>query len=1201
MWINPEVNLPEALLEAQQAGELVVFAGAGVSVGWPSSLPDFRRLTDQVSAGSLARDTDEPDDRYLGRLEAQGIDVTGRTRSILAAPGSAPTALHRGLLSLFSTRGNVRIVTTNFDPHLSTAAKELFPEGVETYFAPALPLGRDFHGIVYLHGALAKPDRPLVLTDREFGRAYLSDGWATRMLVDMFSRYTVLFVGYSHRDPVMTYLARSLVTGTRPRFAFSSPGEEQERWWSFLGVNPVTFPLRSAGDRYGALTDAISDWGMHAHMGALDHEARIRTLVEYPPPLEQESTSYLEAALHNPIRRRFFLAHARSPEWLDWADQRGLLDRLFTGSVESAHESYEIAQWFANRFAIEHPANALDLVRRKGPDLGWDLWQALARELAFKEPHPVGDVFGAWIAVLCQTAHPRWARPFGGFLLQSCAWPDDRTAALLLFEFLSRPRLKLEQRWPTQSSAHPTVHIAGEIGLASEEYELRTGWDKFFAPHVAELYDVLGPVITGHLNHAHTLLHVLGSATATWDPMSFRRSAIEAHPQDAMPGEFGFLVDAGRDVIEWLVRHRPTEGTALQNQWAAAASPLLRRLSVHALTEHPTLQPDDALQEVERRGWLYAFQLKHEVFRLLERWYPEASARARSRLIRHSMKASAQQDDEDADEREIREYSRYNLAVWLRQIAPDCAATERHFNRLQQSHPEFAPRTHPDLDHWSEGATWGDPTASGAVEEILLLPADEQLKFLTTFRGERHPWAGPKRGGLLEAVREASTRSFEWGWGLALVLERRADWSSDLWEPLLRAWGEGTRTDAEWEMVFGLLERTHRLDSLQEPITHLLEAVLDRRREDFPPAFLVSIERIADRLAAQPDQSNPEANRGDASWLTAAINHPSGRLTLVWLRTLAARRAAAGESWGGLATDYRRRFEGHIRADGYGAEMGRVALASQTLALFSADPEWTRAHLLPLFDWTADVHEAARMWHGFLTWGQWNESLFKEMLPSLIDSFEHADAELAPVADGLVARLAGAALHSATDPLKSGWLLRFVRDASPDIRVRWASRLSFALSDLDPSAAAAAWDRWIEEFWSLRLTGVPRPLSAEERTTMAEWPLSLGEAFPNAVDKVCAAPVPRSEHNTLLYRLRKNDLTARYPTAAARLISHVIAGASRLDYECAFVEEAVRNAAASGADREVLLEICEHMARVSCRNAAALRAFVLSSPEDSGR
>ncbi len=45
-----EIEFPESLIEAQKRGTLVVFAGAGVSMGPPANLPSFENLADEVAA-----------------------------------------------------------------------------------------------------------------------------------------------------------------------------------------------------------------------------------------------------------------------------------------------------------------------------------------------------------------------------------------------------------------------------------------------------------------------------------------------------------------------------------------------------------------------------------------------------------------------------------------------------------------------------------------------------------------------------------------------------------------------------------------------------------------------------------------------------------------------------------------------------------------------------------------------------------------------------------------------------------------------------------------------------------------------------------------------------------------------------------------------------------------------------------------------
>jgi integrase len=67
MRINKEVDLPEALVSAHRAGRLVIFAGAGISMGSPSNLPDFERLADMISGGTLTRTQGEPLDMFLGK------------------------------------------------------------------------------------------------------------------------------------------------------------------------------------------------------------------------------------------------------------------------------------------------------------------------------------------------------------------------------------------------------------------------------------------------------------------------------------------------------------------------------------------------------------------------------------------------------------------------------------------------------------------------------------------------------------------------------------------------------------------------------------------------------------------------------------------------------------------------------------------------------------------------------------------------------------------------------------------------------------------------------------------------------------------------------------------------------------------------------------------------------------------------------
>ncbi|MBQ5497383.1 MAG: hypothetical protein IIT71_02290, partial [Acetobacter sp.] len=67
----------EVLLKAISNDELVVFAGAGVSMGKPSNLPDFKQLTKEIARNTGDEPTN-PLDRFLGKLVDKGVKVHKR-------------------------------------------------------------------------------------------------------------------------------------------------------------------------------------------------------------------------------------------------------------------------------------------------------------------------------------------------------------------------------------------------------------------------------------------------------------------------------------------------------------------------------------------------------------------------------------------------------------------------------------------------------------------------------------------------------------------------------------------------------------------------------------------------------------------------------------------------------------------------------------------------------------------------------------------------------------------------------------------------------------------------------------------------------------------------------------------------------------------------------------------------------------------
>jgi len=397
------VDFPEPLLNALRDGRLVVFAGAGVSMGPPARLPSFRKLAEKVAEGT-GKPVTEPEDRFLGQLEDDGVRVHQRAANILQPDSLEPNALHRNLLRLFQETGPVRIVTTNFDCLFEQAAEkeDLFKTQLKVFEAPALPPGSRLEGVVHLHGSVKEPEE-MVLTHRDFGRAYLTeeDGWARRFLVSLFANYTVLFVGYSHNDTIMTYLTPSLPPdGGEKRFALvGSTSNDLDRWHR-MGIEAIVFPQENKSDFTG-LDRGVKGLADFRRRGVIGWQQEIARIAEGEPPMiDGEDSHTIDHALTSVELTRFFVIAATSPKWIGWLDDRGRLKRLFIeGELEERDRI--LCGWLAVRFARTHSDELFSVICRRYGKLNRHLWRSLVFQLDYIKKNPLDPhTLSQWVHIL---------------------------------------------------------------------------------------------------------------------------------------------------------------------------------------------------------------------------------------------------------------------------------------------------------------------------------------------------------------------------------------------------------------------------------------------------------------------------------------------------------------------------------------------------------------------------------------------------------------------------------------------------------------------------------------------------------------------------------------------------------------------------------------------------------------------------------
>jgi hypothetical protein len=553
-------------------------------------------------------------------------------KKLIGHPNSEPTELHKHLIRLFPDAEQIRIVTTNFDRHFTTAALELGITGVNQFNAPALPLGSDFSGIVHLHGSVDGRDRDLVLTDRDFARAYITEGWARRLLVQLFEKWVVLFVGFSHEDTVLEYLARGLPP--RPvseRFALVQEGDDASRWIS-RGTKPVTYPTDyCAANAHQSLTDSVARWLEVINTGSLDHAVRIQDLARDGVPIrETEDEDYLRYIIQTPAHLSEFCSAAIDAEWVRWGNDHGLLDPIFDPCAAFEENERILADWWASLFV---DANTFDemlrLLAQRGSTLHSVSWSQLVRKLIHsydKLPYRVRERL---VFVLLQTHRPGIATSLFDLLLTKLKMPEDSRIAIAVFGHMFDPvpaftdasNSSLSDPWLLRGVDKTYAGFVGEQ------------WESILHPNIELLALPLVTITTRALQQIASFHSVHHGVDGIVDHTSIARSAIEPHEQDERRGAIDVLIDTARDSGQWLACNRPDVGRSLIELWVASPVPILRRLAVHCKGLVEDDDSDDTLNWSLEKDLVYQYPYKHEVFQLLMRKYPIASREARIRFL----------------------------------------------------------------------------------------------------------------------------------------------------------------------------------------------------------------------------------------------------------------------------------------------------------------------------------------------------------------------------------------------------------------------------------------------------------------------------------------------------------------------------------------------------------------------------------------
>ncbi len=1140
-----------------------------------------------------------------------GVPVHSRTKQIIGRSTSQPNDLHNVIAALAALSPNPKIVTTNFDLHLESAFKYHFPSiPFDIYSGPALPVGSRFQGLVHLHGSIEQDPKELILTDSDFGRAYLTEGWARRFLRELFGRFTVLFIGYSHEDTVLTYLARGLpVNASVDRYVLYKNGSNREHW-EYLNIIPI--PYGEATDlSHGGLLIALQGWVARQSRGAFDERQKIGEILSADPDtILKEDEDLLITSIEDPKTVIFFTSQAKDHKWLVWFSKKGLLQNILNSprslSDEEISRVNTLIYWIADVHLDADPESTLLLLTDQSDRINQTLWSALSyglSKLAARRPlhkQLTPQLSAAWVNFLISTMPPNVSTVSLCDLIGEYNTQEFEDVALILFSRLLTVSLSMTKYdWTIRRPGELSSFEFRTIQLGSSD-ELEIAWDKVGRKRLEYFAPALLPVVTGQIQNAHLLLRSVGRATTEYDQNSWRRASIEPHPQDKhdFNKDNDILINILRDIIDWFHIHSPDYAYELSMEWANSNIPLLRRLGIYGLKFSNKISSDQKIQWVLTNNLLYVSSAKQEIFSLLAYCYPSASAEARGALLSAALKHEAQIDSEwtcSDKERAIqhRDYEFYNLMHWLSTSDPDCRIASDAVASIKLVHPNFEPRPFPGLTHWSGETTWTQRKSPITAAELEKLTLQQTLDLLKSVRNETaglDPYVDTW-GGLKEVISAVVSGNIDWGCQLAIAIETdNSDELNGIWSALLLGWMKQKRTEFEWRKILEIIRSCKYSIIELIDVTRLFRNVCDSENKNYSKEFINYLFEYSMELWHLSTNDKGLISASDTDWYTASLNHPGGVIAESVCFLCEKSCDSKGLMPNGLGARERLVLIEILRDNRPSGSVGRACLGSRLNVFASWDLLWTLENLAPLFNFQSNPEIAAQVWHGYLYGRVW-ETALAFMIPNYKHAFLYLRL-LSKLREGFAHHLAVITLYSNYDPVGEGWIWDFIEHSDPKDRANFAAHIERLLSAMEDGQDTNVWDKRLKKYFSDRCAAVPK-LENSEWDRMVEWSIAVPARFTDIVAAITEYEPPTLKHTKLFYSLKHSELLKLYPTAVASLLAFIIKGARMGEfYATGEVVTLFETLVSYDADSAVLRKMVDELTRLGVRRPEDLLRMI---------
>lgn len=1135
------INFPNQIVDAINDNKLVVFAGAGASVDAPTSLPNFEKLTIEIAEGTgRVHKPGTACEAFLGSLKAQnGVDVNQQAADITSKACLEPNKTHEAIIELFSSPDSIKIVTTNYDQMFE---RVLESKGICTtvYNVPAIPLGDDISGIIHIHGNVDNP-KYMVVTDEDFGRAYLTDGYAARFLVKLFESYTVLFIGYSYADTILRYLTRAMSRHkTLKRYILT---DDKKSDWDVLGMTPI---LYSKG-KHAVMRDALIKLGNRSKKGLMEWKDQFIDF-NNSPPKDLTMESEIDYCLESTEKSQLLAHYVRGREWLDVLERKGVFGGCFSqGEISEKDKIW--ADWLCDAFIGVDDEGFNRLILKHGNIIN----EYMAHQIIWKlfNSEISDDTFKLYVMMLDDSITD------SRYLLHLVENAEERKLYSLSF-YLFRKFYKITLKVVKQMSYY-SDKIRLSHSFFGDYYQIQRSWEKINKSVISvNAFEVL-TFVKEKIEELCIKYETVGQDSDGREFGEFSMLEAEGDEKRLQDDPLYLLSDIFIDAVLALQEQNKQILKDYLSLCISSKSLLLKRISLKAIRKSKAYSSSEKLKIVIGENLIWNSDCKQQVFLLVADIFNELNKREKDSLL--DIIESGNDPDKLSNAYEI-----YNWCVWLHKMDQTNERINNLIQRMTTAYSYFTPREHPELDFFISSGRVIIEQSPVSEAELFDMPMKNVAIYLRDFNTEQ--FDGPSRWGLLDVFGKCVKGKYTWADEVLHALVEEEINKEDIWEQYLQNIREA---DYSFEQKLSIYEQVvQNIDIVLERRT-IASCLLDIVRDE---KFKKDIQVNEDRLLAITDilwKHRKSDIEREGTILYSALNTTTGTILLSWVQML----SYSGRKY--LPEKYKGYFEEALSLHTWELVVAICILAGHYYFFYFLDQSWCTEQFNSMLEGSSKKRYAAA-WEGIT---YFSARIFKDtadaMAPIYLKATYHIDWLSEDVKRRFIELLLTLMLYVINKPTLK-YIPVFYRSSKSKDHVLLIKSIKQRLRNMDKESKINWWNSWLKHFLDNRKKNKPIELSDDENREILDLLLELEDVFDDAVDIVCTGKIPDGVDMFFWYSLKDTQLPEMFPHSMARLLIKLLKVSTNI-----------------GSSRDIIVDIVNRMEGLEEKETKQLQELMLKN------